>query len=201
MSTGDMEQGSTLEALVQETTGDSASAQDNGAPLLVARTMHGVEPAAQLKPIADGPQETPNLASAESEGFSGIEPVGREADLQKPASHTEPFIQCLSDVLDDLESKDVMCWSQDGHSFSILAENDLPAELLDRFGTECLQSLVRRLYYYGFHKVGGTWRHDLFARGVSSSICPGRRSSNSPLTDIRHGLGPRYKIIQRRRGR
>jgi hypothetical protein len=54
----------------------------------VARTMHGAEQAAQLKPIADGPQEAPNLASAESEGFSGIEPVGREADLQKPASHS-----------------------------------------------------------------------------------------------------------------
>ncbi|RDH26153.1 hypothetical protein BDQ94DRAFT_57367 [Aspergillus welwitschiae] len=97
MSTGGMDQGSTLEALAQETTGDSASAQDNGAPLLVARTMHGVEQAAQLKPIADGPQEAPNLASAESEGFSGIEPVGREADLQKPASHTEPFVQSLSE--------------------------------------------------------------------------------------------------------
>lgn len=97
MSTGGIDQGSTLEALVQETTGDSASAQDNGAPLLVARTMHGVEQAAQLKPIADGPQEAPNLASAESDGFSGIEPVGREADLQKPASHTEPFVQCLSE--------------------------------------------------------------------------------------------------------
>ncbi|KAI3056600.1 hypothetical protein CBS147353_11152 [Aspergillus niger] len=96
MNTGATDHGSSLGATVPETAGSAAP--DNGTPFFAASTKRGFEQAAQLNPFADSQQEPPNLASAsESEGVSGVEPVAQEADLRRPASHTEPFIQCLSE--------------------------------------------------------------------------------------------------------
>ncbi|KAI2937964.1 hypothetical protein CBS147321_7494 [Aspergillus niger] len=96
MNTGATDHGSSLGVTVPEAVGSAAP--DNGTPFFAASTKRGFEQAAQLKPFADSQQEPPNLASAtESEGVSGVEPVAPEADLRRPASHTEPFIQCLSE--------------------------------------------------------------------------------------------------------
>ncbi|KAL7649062.1 hypothetical protein ACMYSQ_012506 [Aspergillus niger] len=96
MNTGATDHGSSLGVTVPEAVGSAAP--DNGTPFFAASTKRGFEQAAQLKPFADSQQEPPNLASAsESEGVSGVEPVAQEADLRTPASHTEPFIQCLSE--------------------------------------------------------------------------------------------------------
>ena len=99
-----------------------------------------------------------------------------------------------------------MRWSEDGRSVIIATESIFPAHLLSRLSTKSYASLIRRLYYYGFHKVGGAYRHDLFIRGQPSSIQPIRRMSYSasPPSSRQNGSsqrGPRYKVIKRKRAR
>lgn len=99
-----------------------------------------------------------------------------------------------------------MRWSEDGRSFLIATESKFPARLLSQLSTKSYASLIRRLYYYGFHKVGGIYRHDLFIRNLPSSIQPTRRMSYSasPRSSRHNGStqrGPRYKIIKRKRAR
>ena len=98
-----------------------------------------------------------------------------------------------------------MRWSEDGRSVLIATESEFPAHLLSRLSTKGYASLIRRLYYYGFHKVGGVYRHDLFIRGQPSSIQPNRRMSYSASPSFRHygnsQRGPRYKVIKRKRAR
>ncbi|CAG8900093.1 unnamed protein product [Penicillium nalgiovense] len=69
--------------------------------------------------------------------------------------HTSDFIQNLSEILDDPNSWEVMRWSEDGKSVLIGEESIFPAHLLAKMSTKSYQSLIRRLYYYGFHKTGG----------------------------------------------
>lgn len=99
-----------------------------------------------------------------------------------------------------------MRWSEDGRSVLIATEGKFPAHLLSRLSTKSYASLIRRLYYYGFHKVGGVYRHDLFICGQPSSIQPNRRMSHgaSPPSFRHNGSsqrGPRYKVIKRKRAR
>jgi hypothetical protein len=68
------------------------------------------------------------------------------------------------------------------------------------------QSLIRRLYYYGFHKTGGDFYHGSFSRGQPSSIGPNQEMSHSPSrpSPPRNNAsqrGPRYKVIKRKRPR
>ena len=44
--------------------------------------------------------------------------------------------------------------------------------LLEKLSTKSYDSLIRRLYYYGFYKTGGAYHHDDFIRGQRSSIVP-----------------------------
>ncbi|OGE49401.1 hypothetical protein PENARI_c021G00989 [Penicillium arizonense] len=120
--------------------------------------------------------------------------------------HASDFIQSLSDVLDDPKNGEALRWSEDGQSVSIAPESTFPAHLLPRLNTKSYQSLVRRLYYYGFHKVGGAYHHGSFLRGQPSSIRPARETSGSPslpssLRNSTSQRGPRYKVIKRNRTR
>jgi hypothetical protein len=109
-------------------------------------------------------------------------------------------------VLDDPKNGEALRWSEDGQSVSIAPESTFPAHLLPRLNTKSYQSLVRRLYYYGFHKVGGAYHHGSFLRGQPSSIRPARETSSSPslpssLRNSTSQRGPRYKVIKRNRTR
>ncbi|KAJ5155701.1 hypothetical protein N7492_008504 [Penicillium capsulatum] len=115
--------------------------------------------------------------------------------------HASDFIQKLSDgkrILDDARNKEAMRWSEDGRSFFLGLESKFPAHLHAELSTKSYQSLVRKLYYYGFHKTGGAYHHELFIRGQASSIKPARQMSHSPSPQQRR---PRYKVIPRKRGR
>ncbi|CRL30902.1 uncharacterized protein N7506_003878 [Penicillium brevicompactum] len=120
--------------------------------------------------------------------------------------HTSDFIQCLSEILDDPKNGDVMRWSENGQSVYVAPESKLPAHILTKMSTKSHQSLVRRLYYFGFHKTGGVFHHESFSRGQPSSIRPTRELSHSPSlpTPLRNSAsqrGPRYKTIKRKRAR
>ncbi|CAG7997199.1 unnamed protein product [Penicillium salamii] len=120
--------------------------------------------------------------------------------------HTSDFIQCLSEILDDPKNGDVMRWSENGQSVYVAPESKLPAHILTKMSTKSHQSLVRRLYYFGFHKTGGVFHHESFSRGQPSSIRPTRELSHSPSlpTPLRNSAsqrGPRYKVIKRKRAR
>lgn len=99
-----------------------------------------------------------------------------------------------------------MRWSEDGRSILIALESKFPVHLLTCLSTKSYQSFVRRLYYYGFHKFGGAYRHESFIRGQPSSIRPTREMSHSPSlpSSLRNSTsqhGPRYKVIKRKRTR
>lgn len=118
-----------------------------------------------------------------------------------------PFLNFLltrKRILDDPGNLEAMRWSEDGRSMFLALENEFPAHLLERLATKSYQSLVRRLYYFGFHKTGGVYHHDLFLRGQPSLILPVRRMSGSPSRlSPRDSTpsGPRYKVIKRKRTR
>jgi hypothetical protein len=94
---------------------------------------------------------------------------------------------------------EAMRWSEDGHSVSIAPESKFSTHLLPRLNTISYQTLVRRLYYYGFRKTGGAYHHDFFVRSPPSSIRPatemsGSPSIPSPLHNSTPQCGPRYKV-------
>ncbi|CAG7935625.1 unnamed protein product [Penicillium salamii] len=120
--------------------------------------------------------------------------------------HASDFIQILSEILDDPINEEVMRWSENGQSVLVAPESKFPAHMLSRMSSKSYQSLVRRLYYFGFRKVGGAFHHESFSRGQPSSIRPTREMSHSPslpspLSNSTSQRGPRYKIIKRRRTR
>ncbi|KAJ5300092.1 hypothetical protein N7508_007335 [Penicillium antarcticum] len=132
----------------------------------------------------------------------------RPATGARPESrlHTCDFIQGLSEILDDRNNSEVMRWSEDGKSVLIAQESKFPAHILAKMSTKSYQSLIRRLYYFGFHKTGGAYHHDFFIRGQPSSIRPIREMSYSPslpspLHKSTSQVGPRYKVIKRKRTR
>jgi hypothetical protein len=97
-----------------------------------------------------------------------------------------------------------MRWSDDGRSISLGLWNEFPVPLLEKLSTKSYDSLVRRLYYYGFHKTGGAYHHDDFVRGQPSSIVPIRHMSPSPSHRLMRNSprsGPRIKVIPRKRPR
>ncbi|KAJ5751473.1 uncharacterized protein N7511_008438 [Penicillium nucicola] len=118
--------------------------------------------------------------------------------------HTADFIQILSDILDDSNNWEGMHWSEDGKSILIAQESKFPAHILAKLSTKSYQSLIRRLYYYGFHKTEGVYHHNSFIRGQPSSIRPTREMSQSPslpspLHKSASQCGPRYKVIKKKR--
>jgi hypothetical protein len=99
-----------------------------------------------------------------------------------------------------------MRWSENGQSVFVAPENKFPAHILAKLSAKSHQSLIRRLYYFGFHKTGGDFHHESFSRGQPSSIGPKQEMSYSPSRpspphDNAFQRGPRYKVIKRKRPR
>lgn len=97
-----------------------------------------------------------------------------------------------------------MRWSEDGRSVLVGQESEFSPNILDQLDVRNYQHFIRRLYYYGFHKPGGAYHHDLFIRGEPSSIQPPARVSHgqSALSPVPNGGTmdrPRYKIIKKKR--
>uniref|UniRef100_K7DYU1 HSF-type DNA-binding domain-containing protein n=1 Tax=Monodelphis domestica TaxID=13616 RepID=K7DYU1_MONDO len=64
------------------------------------------------------------------------------------------FLAKLWALVDDSSTDDVIGWSRNGQSFSILDEQKFAKELLPKyFKHNNLSSFVRQLNMYGFHKV------------------------------------------------
>ncbi|KAJ6163830.1 hypothetical protein N7497_003809 [Penicillium chrysogenum] len=115
--------------------------------------------------------------------------------------HASDFIQNLSEILDDSKNEAKM-----GNLSSLPRESRFPTHILEKLSTKSHQSLVRRLYYYGFRKAGGDFYHESFSRGQPSSIGPKQEMSYSPSRpshphDNAFQRGPRYKVIKRKRPR
>ncbi|KAJ5202937.1 hypothetical protein N7449_005016 [Penicillium cf. viridicatum] len=120
--------------------------------------------------------------------------------------HTSDFIQSLSEILDDPNNGDVIRWSENRQSVYVAPESEFSAHILAKMSTKSHQSLVRRLYYFGFHKTRGVFYHESFSRGQPSSIGPNQEMSHSrsrptPLRNSASQRGPRYKVIKRKRAR
>ncbi|CAG8221704.1 unnamed protein product [Penicillium nalgiovense] len=119
--------------------------------------------------------------------------------------HASDFIQNLSEILDDPKNEAVMRWSENGQSVFVAPESKFPAHILAKLSAKSHQSLIRRLYYYGFHKTGGDFHHESFSRGQPSSIGPKMMSHSpsrpSPPHNNASERGPRYKVIKRKRPR
>ncbi|CAG8243845.1 unnamed protein product [Penicillium nalgiovense] len=130
-----------------------------------------------------------------------------ESDARpEPRLHASDFIQGLSEILDDPKNEAVMRWSEDGQSVFVAPESRFPTHILENLSTKSHQSLVRRLYYYGFRKAGGGFHHESFSRGQPSSIGPKQEMSYSPSRpspphDNAFQRGPRYKVIKRKHPR
>ncbi|KAF3011296.1 hypothetical protein E8E15_002738 [Penicillium rubens] len=123
-----------------------------------------------------------------------------------PRLHASDFIQNLSEILDDPKNEAVMRWSENGQSVFVAPENKFPAHILAKLSAKSHQSLIRRLYYFGFHKTGGDFHHESFSRGQPSSIGPNQKMSHSPSRPSpphsnASERGPRYKVIRRKRPR
>ncbi|CAG8217668.1 unnamed protein product [Penicillium salamii] len=156
-------------------------------------------------------QHASNARSGQTANEELNDPALPEGDSENNARpgfrlHTSDFIQSLSDILDDSTNEEAMRWSENGQSVFVAPESKFPAHILSRMSSKSYQSLVRRLYYFGFHKVGGAFHHESFSRGQPSSIRPTREMSHSPslpspLSNSTSQRGPRYKIIKRRRTR
>ncbi|CAG8879423.1 unnamed protein product [Penicillium salamii] len=156
-------------------------------------------------------QHASNARSGQTVNEELNDPALPEGDSENTARpgfrlHTSDFIQSLSDILDDSTNGEAMRWSENGQSVFVAPESKFPAHILSRLSSKSYQSLVRRLYYFGFHKVGGAFHHESFSRGQPSSIRPTREMSHSPslpsaLPNSTSQRGPRYKIIKRRRTR
>ncbi|CAG8029005.1 unnamed protein product [Penicillium nalgiovense] len=122
-----------------------------------------------------------------------------------PRLHASDFIRNLSDILDDPKNEAVMRWPENGQSVFVTPESKFPAHILAKLSTKSHQSVIRRLYYYGFHKTGSDFHHESFSRGQPSSIGPNQKMSHSPSRPSPHHnaseRGPRYKVIKRKRPR
>lgn len=119
-------------------------------------------------------------------------------------SHSISRLLTKASLLDDPSNQTALRWSEDGLSILFAKESAFPSHILSQLATKSFQSLIRRLYYFGFHKIGSAYRHTLFIRGQRSSIEPTCRSSHSPSIssprlDDTSRAGPRYKIIKRKR--
>ncbi|KAH2269124.1 hypothetical protein KXW02_002306 [Aspergillus fumigatus] len=111
------------------------------------------------------------------------------------------FILNLHDILNEPSSNAAMHWSRDGRSFSLAEESEFPDHLLSRLSVVSYSSLIRRLYYYGFHKSRGSYYHERFIRGQPCPIRPGRAKSHDYLPSANSACRPRVKYIRRRRQR
>ncbi|CAG8052263.1 unnamed protein product [Penicillium nalgiovense] len=123
-----------------------------------------------------------------------------------PRLHTSDFIRNLSDILDDPKNEAVMRWPENGQSVFVTPESKFPAHILAKLSTKSHQSVIRRLYYYGFHKTGGDFHRESFSRGQPSSIGPNQKMSHSPSRpspphNNASEHGPLYKVIKRKRPR
>lgn len=98
-----------------------------------------------------------------------------------------------------------MRWSEDGKAFRVAAESEISRELLEKVAARNYHTLIRRLYYYGFRKQKEMFYHPRFIRGQPSSIGPISRSRHSLAASSANAdkiqIGPRYKIIGRKRAR
>jgi hypothetical protein len=68
-------------------------------------------------------------------------------------------------ILDDPKNGEVIRWLENGQSVYVAPESKFPAHILEKMSTKSHQSLVRRLYYFGFRKIGGAFHHESFSRG------------------------------------
>lgn len=65
-----------------------------------------------------------------------------------------PFVNKLYSMVNDPESDDLICWSEDGTSFFVHKQEDFARKVLPRFFKHRkFSSFVRQLNMYGFHKV------------------------------------------------
>ncbi|KAI9263899.1 hypothetical protein EDC94DRAFT_517856 [Helicostylum pulchrum] len=65
-----------------------------------------------------------------------------------------PFLNKLYSMVNDPESDDLICWSDDGASFFVNRQEDFARKVLPRFFKhKKFSSFVRQLNMYGFHKV------------------------------------------------
>lgn len=112
-------------------------------------------------------------------------------------------------MLDD-PNVEAMRWSEDGRSIFLIPGEKFHADLLKKLSTESYDSLIRRLYRFGFHKirgVDGAYHHDQFIRDQlkPSTIQTVWQTSLSPspasMCSITPRSGPRYKVIKRKRTR
>jgi hypothetical protein len=94
-----------------------------------------------------------------------------------------------------------MHWSRDGRSFFLAEESEFPHHLLSRLSVVSYSSLIRRLYYYGFHKSRGAYYHESFIRGQPCPIRPGRARRQDYLASPNSACRPRVKYIRRRHQR
>ncbi|KAI8067253.1 hypothetical protein BDF21DRAFT_426148 [Thamnidium elegans] len=89
--------------------------------------------------------------------FKTIAPiVAATTSNTTPASQKNipPFLNKLYSMVNDPESDDLICWSDDGASFFVNRQEDFARKVLPRFFKhKKFSSFVRQLNMYGFHKV------------------------------------------------
>jgi hypothetical protein len=105
-------------------------------------------------------------------------------------------------ILDDPKNGDVMRWLENGQFVYVAPEKKFPAHIVENMSTKSHQSLARRLYYFGFRKIGGAFHHESFIRGQPSSIGLNQEMSHSParpspLRNSASQRGPQYKVIKK----
>lgn len=67
-------------------------------------------------------------------------------------------------ALDDPAYTEALAWSPDGKSFVVGEKGLFSPQLLADLGTASYEPFIRRLYYFGFRKINGTFQHSQFVR-------------------------------------
>ncbi|KAI5800207.1 hypothetical protein DFH27DRAFT_525455 [Peziza echinospora] len=86
--------------------------------------------------------------------YGDLAPLIRKAKGKKP--NIPPFVQKLSQFVNDPKCDHLIRWSPSGNSFLVLDEDEFSKTLIpDLFKHNNYASFVRQLNMYGFHKVVG----------------------------------------------
>ncbi|KAI8644941.1 hypothetical protein BD408DRAFT_412406 [Parasitella parasitica] len=102
-------------------------------------------------------EETPKVfkSIAPSTAVAATKPQAATSSHAPPLQKNVPaFLNKLYSMVNDPESDDLICWSDDGASFFVNRQEDFARKVLPRFFKHNkFSSFVRQLNMYGFHKV------------------------------------------------
>ncbi|OBZ84398.1 Heat shock factor protein, partial [Choanephora cucurbitarum] len=106
-----------------------------------------------ITPLLSSIAPNPNPPSSSSNGNTSL--VLNQSQIQRNKLQNVPaFLNKLYNMVDDLSTNELICWSENGLSFIVVRHEEFAKKVLPRFFKHSnFSSFVRQLNMYGFHKV------------------------------------------------